>query len=62
MESVVDSLANVTTDGACDGLVVGKTGGELLDCGVDGLEALLEGRAVVELQLTEAGLKVRKRR
>jgi hypothetical protein len=41
---------------------MGKTGGELLDCGVDGLQALLKGCGVVELQLTEAGLKVGKRR
>jgi hypothetical protein len=38
---------------------VRKTGGEFLDCGVDDLEAFLKGCVVLELQLTEAGLKVR---
>lgn len=61
LEGVVDGLADVTTNGTCDGLVVGKTSGELLDCRVDNLEALLEGCVVLELQLAEAGLKVGKR-
>jgi hypothetical protein len=58
LESVVDSLADVATNGAGDGLVVGKTSGEFLDCGVDDLQALLEGRVVLELQLTKTGLKI----
>jgi hypothetical protein len=58
LESVVNGLADIATNGAGDGLVVRKTSGEFLDCGVDDLEALLEGCVVLELQLTETGLKV----
>jgi hypothetical protein len=58
LESVVNGLADVATDGAGDGLVVRKTSGEFLNCRVDDLEALLQGCVVLELQLAKAGLKV----
>jgi hypothetical protein len=60
LEYIVDAFADLTTDGLSNGLVVGKTGGELFDRKVDDLQALVQSCGVLELQLTKTGLKVGK--
>jgi hypothetical protein len=62
LEDVVNAITDLATDGASHRLIVGQSSGKFLNCGVDDLEAVLEGGAVLELQLSKAGLKVGKRR
>lgn len=60
-KDVVNSRANVATDRAGDGLVVGKTSREFLDGRVDDMQALLQSCVVLELQLTKASFQIRER-
>ena len=62
LEHVVDAFTDLATDGLSDGLVVGKTSGELLNRQVDDLQALVQSCGILELQLTKTGLKVGKGR